>query len=412
MRNRLFSNFLISLLATFLIIYFFVTLIYSHGDLVANVTWLFFGALILLNFYAYTLLWLPADRKLHHYAKARVIAIIPAFNETDESVHLTVESLLAQSVELQAIYVVDDGSALPIKPYTHSKVTWFRTENAGKRMAQYKAIQAIHPEEVDFILTIDSDSEIEATAVENMLCAFERDPALTACTGFIVASNFNENIITRIGDLNVGISCVLTRPSRSITGSIETTSGALSIYKKEVLFDNMSHYISTGTYSDDRQLCLYALLSGRVIGVAEAIAYTKMPTSTSELFKQRIRWGKGSWKYYPFQIINLRLVHLFFPLLGMVQWIVTPFFMAFLVFVTIKLSTAYFLLSFIGIKLTIRYLQSALYLLASSHMNSVEKFITWLVITPLDCFFMVVVSPLLKYYSLMTLGKEGWLTRK
>ena len=66
-------------------------------------------------------------------AEGRVLAIIPAYNESDEALHTTVRSLLRQTRAPDAIYVIDDGSAVPVTPFEDDRAVWMRQDNTGKR---------------------------------------------------------------------------------------------------------------------------------------------------------------------------------------------------------------------------------------------------------------------------------------
>ncbi|KAF1299214.1 hypothetical protein BAU15_00790 [Enterococcus sp. JM4C] len=411
MKNRKVINSLLCLISTVFLCaifyYFFIKNAYSPY---LAIIWVVNGLALLVYAYSYTFRWLPKDLRLDKYKEARVIGLIPAFNEEPELLEQTIYSILNQSYEVDAVHVVDDGSVPAVVPFDHPKVIWHRQENKGKRHAQACALEKINPETVDFILTVDSDSVLEEDALEKLLLSFEKDDEVMGCTGFVITKNFRKNLITRISDLNIGIACIVTRPSRSLTGSLETTSGALSLYKKEILFDNLPHYLSSGTYSDDRQLCLYSAIEGKAIGIQEAVVYSDMPEKVSGLLKQRQRWGKGGWKYFPFQVTNLSYVDLIFPFLGMVQWLAAPVFLVAVV-VSLFVQQYSFIIIYLLVRLVIRYIEAAMYLLGSSHMNPLEKFLTWLLITPIEMLLTSFVLVFVKYHSLITIGEEGWLTR-
>lgn len=374
------------------------------------IPWSVYGFVLLLCFFSYTFCWLPKRTKIEKLKDSRIIAIIPAYNEDPELLRNTICSIQEQTFDVQEIHVVDDGSDPAVEMFECEGIIWHRQVNKGKRHAQGCAIKKIDEDNVDFILTVDSDSVLAKDAVEKLLIAFEVDEEVMGATGFVVTRNYDTNWITRISDINIGVSCFVTRPSRSLTGSLETTSGALSMYRKEILFDNLPHYLNSGTYSDDRQLCMYSEIAGKAIGVQEALVFSDMPTTFKGLWNQRKRWGKGGWKYFPFQVTNLSIVDLFFPFLGMVQWITVP---AFYVIVAVALSQGYynFIYFYIVLKLSTRYLESAIYLLGSPHMKSWEKFWSWLFVTPFDFLLTTFVLVFAKFSALFALRENHWLTR-
>jgi cellulose synthase/poly-beta-1,6-N-acetylglucosamine synthase-like glycosyltransferase len=78
------------------------------------------------------------------------------------------------------------------------------------------------------------------------------------------------------------------------------------VYRAAIFADNVDVYLSSGTFSDDRRLSHYALLKGRVVSVDDAVVETEMPSTPAGVFRQRVRWFKGAWKY----LVQLFLVRL------------------------------------------------------------------------------------------------------
>ena len=117
--------------------------------------WIFGAALI-----AICLLAFVRGRKFVNFpiARGRTIAIIPAYNEPQEKLHACVRSLLAQTVKLDKIIVMDDGSAEPVVPFDAPGVEWVRQPNVDKRGAQVAALRRFRRDEFQFVMTVDSDS--------------------------------------------------------------------------------------------------------------------------------------------------------------------------------------------------------------------------------------------------------------
>lgn len=248
----------------------------------------------------------PVRTRFSRAARGNVIAVIPSFNERSSAVHETVHSLLKQNRPPDYIHVVDDGSVVPLETFEDSRVTWHRQPNGGKRVAQVTALRAAVAagQHFDFILTVDSDCELERDAHWQMLREMNRRRVM-ACTGTVLVRNRSESILARLSDLNLFIFCVLSRGIRSLVGVVNPTSGALSLYRAPVIMDNLDHYLAGGTDGDDRQLCDYALMLGKVVSVPKAYVVTDMPTTISGTYKQRRRWGKSGWRFIPWELINL-----------------------------------------------------------------------------------------------------------
>ena len=144
-----------------------------------------------------------------------------------------------------------------------------------------------------------------------------KDDRVQAATGMILVRNWYVNFLSRLTDINVVTSCLLFRMARSWLGIVSPTSGALAIYRSDVVYDNLEDYLTSGTAGDDRRLSFYALLRGQVVGVTEAIVSTAAARRRGGPSSQRMRWSKSAWLGTGFVLTNLRwLVVIFymFPL--------------------------------------------------------------------------------------------------
>lgn len=371
-------------------------------------SWLLSTLLTLYSFWSYVLTF-PSDKEVKN--KYKIVAIIPAYNESEGVLYTTIESILRQTVDIKEIHVVDDGSTIAVTPYKHPKVVWHHQENQGKRYAQKRALDHIDKDAIDLILTVDSDSELASDAVEKLLIKLESHPDNQAVTGMILVRNYAKNLMTRIADINIGMSCITARPIRSRFGSLETTSGALSIYRKEIIYNNLDHYVTSGTFSDDRQLCLYSLIEGRAVSCENAIVYTDMPESIRNTYSQRLRWGKGSWKYFPFQLKHLPFDKLIFPLLSMFQILYMPVFYIYLTVISLKHHSLHHVFLFILIRLIFKYVEATAYVYARDRMSTPTKFFTVLLVTPFEFMFSAFALIIIKYLSLLKIRKNTWMTR-
>jgi peptidoglycan/xylan/chitin deacetylase (PgdA/CDA1 family)/cellulose synthase/poly-beta-1,6-N-acetylglucosamine synthase-like glycosyltransferase len=360
-------------------------------------------------------------------AAGRVAAIVPAYDEDPQELVAVVRSILGQSIPPAMIYVVDDGSKVPVgRPFNHPKVTWLRKENGGKRSAQVYALDRMDPADWDFILTVDGDSILDRYALEHQLRAFSpkqrgRRPALgggavMATTGMVLVRNRKDNLLTRLADMNIGTSCVMMRASRSLLGTLETTSGALAVYRAHILFKHKEKYLR-GTYGDDRALAMYSALEGEVVGVNEAVVWSAMPTTGELTYKQRLRWSKSWWCMVPFVLTNMtRARQMFFPLFGLTQLTIAPLTVAYIVFTSLyEVAHNIFhprtMLFYLVIYMLVRYGMTALYMVERPGMRLHEKFLTWVFLTPLEAVYNLVFLNPTKYIALVKLGDHRWGTR-
>ena len=206
--------------------------------------------------------------------------------------------------------------------FHHPLVRWHRQENLGKRHAQANALRRFDASEWDYVLTVDSDSVPDEDAVEHLLRAMS-DSRVQAATGMILMRNWRDNLLTRLVDINVVMTCLTFRMVRSWLGVVSPTSGALALYRAGVVYDNLEDYVRSGNIGDDRRLSFYALLRGQVVGVSDAVVETQLPATFRGTFKQRLRWSKSAWLGVPFVARDLRpLAVLFymFPLVFTLMW--------------------------------------------------------------------------------------------
>lgn len=342
-------------------------------------------------------------------AAGRVLAIIPVYNEDPELVHAVVRSMLRQTILPDVIHVVDDGSVVPLETFDDPLVHWHRIENSGKRHAQAHVLRMYDPEEFDYIFTVDSDSVLDDDALEHMLRSM-KDERVQAATGMILVRNWDVNFVSRLTDINVVTSCLIFRMARSWLGIVSPTSGALAIYRSAVVYDNLEDYVTSGTAGDDRRLSFYALLRGSVVGVAEAVASTELPTTWRGAFVQRMRWSKSAWLGVGFVLTNLRwLVVTFymFPLAFTLMW---PFVVAALLTLAVRYDNPVFwygVMWWVVCSIT----QTAVYAMYRPGFTRRQRWMQWALSPVYPVFGLVILRPA-AYWALTKLNSTSWHTRE
>jgi cellulose synthase/poly-beta-1,6-N-acetylglucosamine synthase-like glycosyltransferase len=375
--------------------------------------WIFGAALI-----AICLLAFGKGRKFVNFpiARGRTVAIIPVYNEPQEKLHACVRSLTAQTVKIDKIIVMDDGSAEPVVPFDAPGVEWVRQPNTGKRGAQVAALRRFDRDEFQFVMTVDSDSTPYPDALEHLLRAMS-NKKIQAATGWIYVRNYHESLVARAADIDIGGSCVMMRASRSMLGSLETTSGALALYRSEILYDNLDEYaVECGT-GDDRWLAMRALLRGQVVGVYEAGVETDMPTSMHGTFRQRLRWARSWWWMLPFAYARLSWKQLASPTIGLVELVITPAVMlwaisSWIIGIRLRLSHPEAALAFFGAYCAVRFALSVLYLAGRPGMSFRQKLLSLLIGTPAAVFLNLLLLMPTRYYALARLHDNRWQTRQ
>ncbi|GAA5025778.1 glycosyltransferase family 2 protein [Actinopolymorpha pittospori] len=338
----------------------------------------------------------------------RIVVAVPAYNEDPFTLHACIRSLLNQTCRIDAIYVVDDGSPTPAPVLRDPRVHWKRTKNGGKRHAQ--AVGLIAEEgRADFIVSVDSDSVVAPDGVEKLLRAFS-DPRIQAAAGLPVLRNRAKNLITRLTDMEIVYGCLTLRRARSALGAVLPTSGAFAAYRAEIFFDNVTDYLSSGTYGDDRRLTHYALQRGRVVSVDDAVVETDMPTTPRAVFKQRTRWFKGSFRYMPWELRNLKGAPIAFRLWNLSMFLAYPIFIVHSLAIMPLTGRAVDLTPLLY-WLTLLYVQSFTYVIGRKGVSLVERLLSWLFLTPLvSVFQMLLIRPAM-YYATTQVRSDAWATR-
>jgi cellulose synthase/poly-beta-1,6-N-acetylglucosamine synthase-like glycosyltransferase len=350
-------------------------------------------------------------------AEGRVLCIVPAYNERPEGLRGTVLALLRQTVSVD-IVVIDDGSQIPVIPsITHPRVTWLRQDNVGKRGAQVAVLRRFDRDDYQFVLTVDSDSEPYPDACEQLLRAMH-NPKIQAATGMIYIRNYRDSWVSMAADMDIGTSCVMMRASRSMLGSLETTSGALALYRSSLLYDHLDAYsVECGT-GDDRWLALRALRRGEVVAVAEALVETDMPKTLRGTYKQRLRWSRSWWWMIPYVFKFLHGKQLVSPFYGITQLLVTPLMTIYIVMATaLSLGTRYahhwyVLLVYAAAYVVVRYGLSALYLINRPRISPGRKLFLWAVGTPAAVLLNIILLIPTRYIALGKLFDNRWQTRE
>jgi hyaluronan synthase len=200
-------------------------------------------------------------------------------------------------------------------------------------------------------------------------------------------------------------------------GALETTSGALALYRSELLYDHLDGYaVECGT-GDDRWLALRALRRGQVVAVAEAIVETDMPATLRGTYRQRLRWSRSWWWMLPYVVKYLGPKQLLSPIYGVTQLLVTPIMVAYIVLATVGSHGARYhhgqiLLVYLGAYVVVRYGLCALYLIGRPNVSVRRKLVLFLLGTPAAIVLNAVLLVPTRYVALGKLFDNRWRTRE
>lgn len=261
------------------------------SSIIASIIWL-----IQLVF---SFLYIYKKRKVKNFKCPSFTVIIPSFNESNEALTKTIDSILNQkNINEFEIIVIDDGSKNPLLIDTKSNVQLIRTEdNQGKREAQAIGILKA---QYEWIITVDSDTILDENCIYNILKNCEEEQ-VDACTGNVLLSNENENLLTKMSACMYWFSFFQERASQAYFKSVICCSGAISCYRKQIVLDHLEEYTNQiflnqkCQIGDDRHLTnLFILNNKNVSWSLNSVAYTDAPSNYDKFIKQQIRWAKGN----------------------------------------------------------------------------------------------------------------------
>jgi hyaluronan synthase len=241
-------------------------------------------------------------------AQLRVVAIVPLYNEDVDAVIATIRGLLGQTRLPNVIYVRDDGSdkvdylttelwASEAANALGIPLVWVRDRNRGKR-ATHIAASRRFAGWADAYLTIDSDSVLAPDALENLMKPLV-DPKVMSVAGVFLTYNLTGPIARGV-DMICTASQLTDRSATSVLRSVLVNSGGISLYRARVIDECRDGYANEKffgrgvEFSDDSYLTLQALLRGKTVQQANALAFCVMPERLSNHRRQFMRWLRGS----------------------------------------------------------------------------------------------------------------------
>ena len=233
--------------------------------------------------------------------------IVPAFNEGPQ-VYKTLESLSASDYPKKKyqIIAVDDGSQddtwhwiKKAKEDLGGRMTIIKLPcNQGKRHALHAGFKKSSG---DIIVTVDSDSIVEPNTLRNLVSPFVTDKKVGAVAGNVRVLNRKEGFIPQMLDVIFVYSFDFIRSSQSMVDTVMCTPGALSAYKRSVLMKvsrEWLHQTFLGTpanIGEDRALTNLILREGhKVLFQKNAVVYTQVPVTYSNLCKMFLRWNRSN----------------------------------------------------------------------------------------------------------------------
>jgi hyaluronan synthase len=236
-----------------------------------------------------------------------VSIVIPVFNEEPELLRRNLASIRHQSRPPDRVWIIDDGSSQNTCAHLAQQFAAEQQEghqvdvrvvvkprNEGKRRALVEAFRTDADAEVFF--TVDSDTILDLHAISEGIAAF-RDPQVFAIAGVLGGHNRDQNLLTKVVEMEFTGGFLLNRAAMSRVGTVLVTCGSLAAYRAEICRDHIDDLLNERflgapvSNGDDRKLTQFALRRGRVVTQESCLGKVALPQSLGHLLRQRLRWS-------------------------------------------------------------------------------------------------------------------------
>ncbi|MFF3816624.1 bifunctional polysaccharide deacetylase/glycosyltransferase family 2 protein [Streptomyces bluensis] len=227
-----------------------------------------------------------------------VTVLVPAYNE-EAGIESTLLSLLASTHRQLQIIVIDDGSTDRTADIAESvgdrRVEVVRQANAGKAAALNTGLAHAR---YDIIVMVDADTVFEPDAVRRLVQPLAH-PAVGAVSGNAKVGN-RRGLLAKWQHLEYVFGFNLDRRMFEVLECMTTVPGAIGAFRRDAL-DSVGG-VSEDTLAEDTDLTMALWRAGwRVLYEESAVAWTEVPTSLGQLWRQRYRWCYGTiqamWKH-------------------------------------------------------------------------------------------------------------------
>ncbi len=238
--------------------------------------------------------------------RMRVTVNIPLYNEDPAVVDRVLYALFRQTRLPDRVEVVDDGSKVDYAEVrewwlVHHPASvqffWVRQENSGKKRAQARTFRS---DPADIFVTLDSDTALEARALEEGLKPFA-DRRVQSVAGLELAWNHDRNLLTRLNSIRQLSWQLITCSAQNVLGgNVLINRGTYALYRGNLVRDVLPAYVNetffgrTVMLADDTFLTTMALCRGRAVQQPSAVCLAMYPEAISHQMRQWIRWMRGT----------------------------------------------------------------------------------------------------------------------
>ena len=223
--------------------------------------------------------------------------IVPAYNE-EKSIKETLQSIinLEYPKDKLDIIVVNDGSTDNTKEIVKDfiqknqdhHITLINQKNQGKGRAMNVGLEIAKGE---FFACLDADSFVSSNAIKEMLPYFEENEKVAAVCPILKVKK-PESVLQKIQWCEYIIN-MFYKFLNSKIDCIHVTPGPFSVYRT-VVIKNIGGF-DEKTITEDLEIAMrLQKYQYKIVQTFDTMVETVAPNSWKTLFRQRIRWYKGS----------------------------------------------------------------------------------------------------------------------
>ncbi|HEY6533374.1 MAG TPA: glycosyltransferase [Acidimicrobiales bacterium] len=388
----------------------------SFFDSIGDGTWrellpLGIAGLIVWALWLYRAISSRFDHAVVNDFRTTTSVVVPSYREDPDIVVMCLRTWLAED-PTEVIIVVDiadtevqdrlaaiDDSRLRMIVYRHE----------GKRSALGVGIRAAQGE---IVILSDSDTMWTPGLLANVQMPFA-DPMVGGVGTQQNVYQRTTSVWRRLADWMVDLRYYDYVPAMGRKGAVICLSGRTAAYRRSVILPvlpNLEHEFFLGrrcVAGDDGRLTWLVLASGyKTVHQRSARALSMFPDTFRAFVKQRVRWSRNSCRTYLTAMWKGWLWKVpFVSKVTTLQILLTP--------VTMGLALAYLLLSRLEIT-THGFVIAGSWLLVGRGIRSyshLRRHPFDIFLLPLYAVIVIMVALPIKGYALVTMNKQGWLTR-
>jgi cellulose synthase/poly-beta-1,6-N-acetylglucosamine synthase-like glycosyltransferase len=251
--------------------------------------------------------------------------ILPVYNEQEVIVDVLKRNLkvLENNPSISEIIIVDDGSI----DNSREKIENFIKNYSGridirlvphpKNMGKAEALNTgIKEAKGEYVLLTDSDSYFKQDTADKIMESMMNSEA-TCVIGNVVP--VQKTLLARLQAIEYTFDQKIIRHVQSLYTNVLSIPGPLFFVKKDI-FQKIS--FDKNSIVEDFKIGIELNMMGKKIVPTDGVVYSYVPTTISQLRKQRLRWFGGTvyetlnnrtaWKSNPFYVFNILICFMSF----------------------------------------------------------------------------------------------------